>query len=543
MSKILEIFGKGITVNVPDVIRHWVSQSIPDEASCISDELLKILDYVANRETIPAKEKIAAYLFENSDCIYGRMTAAAVCLLEGDLKEAINQTQSVYFRQPSNTMALYIMGYCHERLGNTEQAVEFYQDCVKFKQYLQLPHQRMAAIYLREGQVDRAVKEYEALTSEHPGDVSSIILLGNLYLATGSPAQAIDTFNLAILSHPDNFTETLKDDEIASLVQCGMYDEALELVKSTIEQMGLTQDHIVRMGDIYSQWEKDDKAISCYEHAILMQPNSLEATIKLGTHYLRNNRFSLAAEQFNSASQINDEIVDAYVGLATAQKDAGLKDDAIQTLKLASSIQKNSNLLFTEAATLQFQSAVDESNEPAVMSDKDIVTTNNVLLAYREQLKSNKRSDIYHKYGILLIHQEMVNEALMAFEEAIALSPANYRVQHSLAICLTDCGQIEEALEKLAMPAGFGAGIYRQYYQMTMLYTDKSAFAKALNRFSTKKTVACLDDDQIRANIEDMLETLGMIDRGYTSWERINETSACLLEIMGKGDSRNHMSP
>lgn len=536
MSKVFEIFGKGITVNVPNIIVHWVYQSMPEEFNGPIDNLLKILDCIANRETSLAKAKVAEYLSELPECIYGRMAAAAVCLLDNDLKEAITQTQSIYLRQPANTMALYVLGYCNERLGNIELAVEFYQDCVKFKQYLQLPHQRLAAIYLKEGQIDRAIQSYEILSSEHPEDISSIILLGYLYLLTNDAAKAIDTFNLGILSHPDNFNEALKDDEVQSLINSGMFEQALELVKSTIEEMGLTQDHIIRMGDIYSQGDCDGQAICCYEQAVHMQPNSLEARIKLGTHYLRSNRFSLAAEQFNYASETNDEIVDAYIGLAIAQKLAGYENEAIQTLILASSIQKNSILLFAEAATLQLQSIVDEETDATAMTDKDIVTTSFVLSVYREQLKVNRnRSDIYNKYGIMLLNQELTDKAVEAFEKALSLNPENYRAWHNLVICLVDTGKTKQALARICSNNNIRAGIFQQYYQMTLLYTDKKAFAKALTSLTATQYMNCLDGDQTRANIENMLETLGMVDRSYTSWERINETSTCLLKLREKG--------
>jgi hypothetical protein len=40
---------------------------------------------------------------------------------------------------------------------------------------------------------------------------------------------------------------------------------------------------------------------------------------------------------------------------------------------------------------------------------------------------------------------------------------------------------------------------------------------------------------ELRADLEDIFESLGIIDSSYTSWERINETSACLLKtIEGK---------
>lgn len=536
MSKLLEIFGKGLTVNTAEVVRHWLSRKLSqEEPSDRTDFLLKIHDCLANRELVQGENKIREYLTDFPECVLGRMAAVAVCLLQNELKETIDQAQSVYLKQPSNTMALYVMGYCYERLGQIEQALEFYQDCVKFKSFLQLPRQRMAAIYLKEGQLDRAVKEYEILTTEHPDDISSIILLGQLYLESNKTEQAIDTFNLGILSHPDNFMDSGRDEEIQSLVECGMFEQALEAIKWTIEQIGPSQDLLIRMGDVYSQWEKESQAIACYENAILLQPSSLEARIKLGTHYLRNQRFSLAAEEFNKASDINDEILDAYMGLAIAQKRFGLEEDSRQTLSLASSIQKNSVLLFTEAATLQFQSISDENSNTNKESDKKIVATEHVIRAYQNQIKlSTTHADVHNKYGILMMNENKLQAAICAFENSLSLNPTNYRVLYKLVICLCDNGQSEKALEMLTNAESYKASAFEKYYQMTMLFADKKAFATAMKKACTIKSTQSYETFELRDDVEDILESLGIIDRSYTSWERINETSACLFELFDK---------
>ena len=532
MSKLLEIFGKGITVNTADVVWHWLKQILSQEQpSDRIESLFKILDHLANRETVPAEEKTRAYLSDFSDCVYGRMAAAAQCLLQNDLQEALKQVQSVYWRQPSNTMALYVMGYCYERLGHIEQAVEFYQDCVKFKSYLQLPRQRMAAIYLKEGRVDRAVREYEILTSEHPNDISSVILMGYLYLASHRFSQAVDTFNLGILSHPDNFMDSQREDEIQSLIDGEMYEQALEAIKYTIEQVGPAHDLFIRMGDVYSQWEKSGEAITCYEYAIRVQPSSLEAVIKVGTHYLRCQQFSLAAEQFNRASEINDEILDAYMGLALAQKALDQHDQAMQTLSLASSIHKNSVLLYTEATIMQFQSVMDENDTSHATSDNRVAVVNDVIQAYQQQIKiNNNRSDVHYKYGILMMGENNLPEAIGAFETAVSMNPTNYRAFYKLMISFYDNCQSEKAIEYLTQPDIAGAGRFEQYYQMTMLYSDKKGFVRALKKLNGLNATGNYNHSDIRAELEDMLETLGVIDRSVINWERINEVSQWLQE-------------
>jgi tetratricopeptide (TPR) repeat protein len=536
MSKLLEIFGKGLTVSTAEVVRHWLHRKLSqEEPSDRNDLLLNIHDCLANREIVPAENKIREYLNDFPECVLGRMSAAIVCLMQNELDETLKQAKSVYLRQPANTMALYLMGYCHERLGQIELAIEFYQDCVKFKSFLQLPRQRMAAIYLKEGQLDRAVKEYEILTSEHPDDISSIILLGQLYLESNKTELAIETFNLGILSHPDNFTDSGRDEELQSLVECGMFEQALEAIKWTIEQMGPSHDLLIRMGDVYSEWDKQAQAIACYENAILLQPSSLEARIKLGTHYLRNQRFSLAAEEFNKASDINDEILDAYMGLAVAQEQFGLNDDARQTLSLASSIQKNSVLLFTEAATLQFQSIIDEKNGTFAASDKGIVTIDHVIRTYQNKIKeSGTHADVHNKYGILMMNENKLPAAISAFENSFSLSPMNYRVLYKLVIGLWDNGQEEKALEMLFDSETCKSSSFEKYYQMTMLFSDKEAFATAMKKASAAKSTGSYKAIELRADVEDILESLGIIDRSYTSWERLNETSTCLLQLFEK---------
>ena len=538
MSKLLEIFGKGISVETTEILWHWLNNvlsRIPedDQQPAPEGQLMAVLEHLANHELSEAEDKLKLYLFENPECLYARMAAATICLHHNKPQEAIEQAQSIYLRQPSNTMALYLLGYCHERLGNIEQALEFYQDCIKFKSHLQLPRQRMAAIYLKEGRLDRVIYEYEQVTSEHPDDISSLVLLGHLYMAVDENEKAIDTFNLAILSHPDNFLVNREGDDIEELVNCGLFEQAMEKIRWTIEQVGPMPDLLVRMADVYSQWEKDAEAIVCFENAIRLQPNSLEATIKLGTHYLRQQRFSLAAEQFNKAAEINDEIVDAYLGLVRATILSGDQDDAIQTLSLASSIQQNSTLLYSESATLQFQAVLDENIVTEKESDKPIVLINDVIKAYQEQLKkSPTRPDVHYKYGILMMVENNLPLAISEFQNVLPLNPIHYRALNKLAICHFDNGRPEKAIELLVSDGRDNySSLLEKYYRTSILYCDKTAFAEAIKKLHQTKATQQEESSDIRANLEIILENLGLVDRSFTNWKRLEETSENLLQI------------
>ena len=93
---------------------------------------------------------------------YVNLAAAAIALADGRLNDAFDLLKSVYSKCPRNVTALYALGHCCERLGREEDAIAFYQDCLKFKNHLQFPRQRLAAIYFKNGQIEKTITEYQA---------------------------------------------------------------------------------------------------------------------------------------------------------------------------------------------------------------------------------------------------------------------------------------------------------------------------------------------------------------------------------------------
>lgn len=531
MSKLLEIFGKAIPVDTAELIWHWLmtirTQHQPAPPPW-QGELDSTLEHMGKHELGPAEEKLKFYLFEYPDCVFGRMTAAALCLYQDEIEEAYKQAQSVYLRQPSNTMALYTLGYCQERMIHLAEALEFYQDCIKFKSHLQLPRLRMAAIYLQSGRLDKTIHEYEMLTTEHPEDISAHVLLGNLYLMDGRAEQAVSAFNMAILTHPDNFNEECPNEEMKQLLDNGCYDQALENILHLMEQMGPRPDLYVHLADIYSQSQHPAEAIVQYENALRLQPNYLEAAIKLGTHHLQARQYTLAAEQFNQAAEINDEIVDAYIGLSTAQYTSGQIEEAVQTFALGSAIQQNSSLLYMETAALYFQSTLDAHCLLHGSSDKPIVFQDDVLKAYQKQLvKQATCSDIYYKYGILLMASGKPVEAIKYFRKALEINSTHYRARTKLAICLHENGHVEEAMQQITEKRPLDQTIMQLHYKTAILFCNQKQFARALRHL--KATLHQEDATDVYQNIELVLENLGLIDRTLSNWKRLSEIAENIL--------------
>lgn len=525
MSTVLEIFGRAIQVDTADLIWHWLDvgkQHKRAGESAQAQQLATIISLMGEMKLDAAQEQLRLYLFENPACVRGRMTAAALCLAQNRLPQAIQELNSVYMRQPNNTMALYALGHCYERLGKESQAVEFYQDCLKFKNYLQLPAQRLAAIYLKNGQLDETIQQYELLKDQYPDDISALVTLGHLYIATARYEKAIETFNTAILIHPDNFLTG--DERIDQLIRDGQLEEALEQLEDMLCRESDRVDLIVKQADVLSMMGAGAEAVSQYQQALRICPDFLEATIKLGTKFLQMQAEQLAAEQFNRAVETNDKIVDAYIGLATAQKLARRNAEALTTLSLAAAIQPNSSFLFAETANLIFKAALAEAMPLHYTSDSDD-TIEAVISAHRRQITHRPQNpDLHYRLGVLLMSVAKPQLAAQCFQAALEINPTYSRARSKLAVCLYEIGHREDALAQLAAPQHLTRETLELHYKTALLYCNRLKFASSLinlDRYLHNNFAAT----DAAVNISIVLQNLGLLDRVAAMWENLSDTA------------------
>jgi tetratricopeptide (TPR) repeat protein len=526
MSTLLEILGRAITVDTADLITYWldaVKLTKDNSESAQYQQLNKIIGLLGNRKLDAAHEQIRLYLFENSSCSLGRMAATVVLLQKNQIQNAIEELNSVYLRQPNNTMALYALGHCYERLGKEAQAIEFYQDCLKFKSYLQLPAQRLAAIYFKNGQLEKTIQQYELLKNEYPDDISTLVTLGHLYIASLEYTKAIETFNTAILLHPGNFYTD--DDEVDQLIEDGQFYDALEHIQDLLQNEPERPDLIAKYADILTKLGSTDEAASQYEEAIRLCPDFLEATIKLGTQYLQLNAEQSAAKQFNRAVEINDKIVDAYIGLATASKLASDNSYALATLSLAAAIQQNSSFLFAETATLQFKARFGE-RFPFPNGHDAASLIGAVICAHQKQISRRPNNpDLHYRLGVLMMSIARLTDAMKSFQSALKINPTYHRANSKLAVCLFETGQKELALQQLSAPDYLNKDTLQLYYKIAMLYCDRLKFASSLINLDR-----LLEENFTRAdatiNISIVLQNLGLLDRVTATWENLSDTAS-----------------
>ncbi len=261
---------------------------------------------------------------------------------------------------------------------------------------------------------------------------------------------AAETFNTAILIHPDNFNAD--NDEVEELIEEQQYLDAIEKIDELLEDEPERPDLRLRRADVLNMLGSESEALEQYEETVDSFAEFLEANIKLGTQYLRMGHHEFAARQFNRAIEINERIVDAYIGLAIAKKMNNNIAEAFSTLSLASSIQSNSLLLFAHTAALQF--TICRNND--LCSDCDVNSQElmgHIIAAHQRQIAVQPGNpDLYHRLGLLLMYGKSLDSAATALLNALAINPTFSRARNKLAICLLEMGQKDSAMENLIGP-------------------------------------------------------------------------------------------
>jgi tetratricopeptide (TPR) repeat protein len=519
MSALFEILGKAVIHNPADLLIQGLCYHLQQKRDQDHPSLDGLVDLLVNRRLESAELLIRRMVYAESVPTTVYLAGAALAWLQDDLAQALQDLQAVYRRQPSHTIALYALGYCHERLGEEGEAIKYYQDCLKFKNNLPLPAQRLAALYLKQNRLGEALKQYDLLCNSDTHEISPLLIKGYLHLSLGQNREAIDTFGRAIVSHPDNVLS--EDHDLDRFLAEGNFDEALAYVDGLLDLQPSRIDLFTKRGDILQFLGDMEQAQAEYRQALTLSPNFIDASIKLGTLYMNTHHFYEASAQFNHALEIHERIIDAYLGLSIAHEQAGEHQQALAGLSSASMIQPNSSLLFFETARMLLFSLSADSDLLEVDRQDAAMS---ILHAHQGQLMAqpNNPASLY-RLGQCQLYLAGPDTAIHAFSAAQKHHPQYVRANAKLAICMYVLGDEEDALKQLRSLSIQDSASISLYYQTAMLYGEPVKFAATLMNLSKNMAESWAHTDPT-AQISVVLENLGIADRESSLLESLQET-------------------
>jgi len=188
-------------------------------------------------------------------------------------------------------------------------------------------HLNRGVEYAKQGQLDKAIAEFEEALELDPNYVKAHVNLGIAYAKQDMFDKAIAAYEQAIRLDP-NIADVYYNLGIAYAKQ-GMFDKAIPQYEEALKLNPDDADTHWNLGAAYTKQGQVDKAITEYKEAIRLDPNIAEVHYDLGVVYFRNGQVDEAVAEFEEAIQINPDYAKAHINLGSAYAGLGKLDEAV----------------------------------------------------------------------------------------------------------------------------------------------------------------------------------------------------------------------
>ncbi len=537
MAQLMEILGKGLVGSLwsifgKDLIKYHSDPSkikillterpdapellIKAAVSCYRNSLFEQgLNYAERLCEIAPDMPEARYILA---CILERLgrRKSARKVLEDYVSENRDADASVYFA----------IGFLYETAYNIQQAEYYYNCSLEIADNLYNAHQRLAAIKFKQGQIEQSAEHYRQLCKIDPEDIDSRLILAGILLNAGKAREASAEYQIALTIEPDNWT--MENETVNAYIKAHQYYQAIELLNESLEKQGEFPDIHLQLAELYAKVGKDELALQHFRKTLEIHPGYLEAMIKLGTYHIQKARYTEAAKCFSQAIEINDRLLNAYVGLAIAQYHLGQDARADETVDLAGAIEPNSSMLFAEVARLELKaSAADEARDYLTEHADNRQIANQLINIQTERFAQAiethpERADWNYRLGLLLKAQGKLQQAAHYFQQAVEINPDYVKALVKLGLVLKELGQHEQARQYLERAVILEPSYSDVHYQLGLVYANQSQYQLAIEHFQKSLESNGQNIDAMSAMAQ-ALENIGLHSQASLAWQSVIE--------------------
>jgi tetratricopeptide (TPR) repeat protein len=200
-----------------------------------------------------------------------------------------------------------------------------------------------------------------------------------------------------------------------------------------IREQFLDDYSFLRAGNEFFKAGDADNAIPTYRKALELNPNNLDAHLKLGfLLYNVKEMYDEGMAHYQKALQLDPNNTDAHYNLGLAMSRQGKSDEAIKHWSIVVRIKPD----HVEA----------HSNLGALLFEKGMLKDATAHLSEAVHLDPNNTNAQYN-LGQAMFQQGKFNEAIRHWFEVVRLKPGDINVRYNLGMALVKQGKLDEAIK------------------------------------------------------------------------------------------------
>ena len=265
--------------------------------------------------------------------------------VDGDYEGAVVDFKRAFGLDPYSDFAIDAIKYramAHQSLGETEKAIDTYEEGLRVHSYRSDLHVALGNLYIGEGRTGEAIESYEAAVRNFD-DPNNRFSLGQAYL------------------------------------KAGRYDDALNQFDKVIENDQYSRNGYYGKGQVYAAQKNYTKAIEQFEQAVRKDDTFYDAYTEMGYAYADSGDRDKAEEIqrfLESEGSSLATLLDAYIGAATKPKILLAYADSKfpyympskTSVSALSSYLENANATQTFNLRFQFNKEMDRDSVENVMN-------------------------------------------------------------------------------------------------------------------------------------------------------------------------------
>jgi Tfp pilus assembly protein PilF len=203
-------------------------------------------------------------------------------------------------RRPRSSALLILAGRVYGAAKDYPAAERALKTAIDVDPTSPVAYDELVRVYALEGQLDRAVREIEAMASAHPDSAGPPTMLGEIMEIKGRPIDAQAWFEKALKIAPRN---AIVANNLAWLYadQGGDLDTALRLALLAREQLAQRPDVADTLGWVYYKRNEHSQALPLLEQAVAQDSGNPVFQYHLGLTYAKTGQTIRAREALGRA--------------------------------------------------------------------------------------------------------------------------------------------------------------------------------------------------------------------------------------------------
>ncbi|MBP5083056.1 MAG: tetratricopeptide repeat protein, partial [Methanomicrobium sp.] len=343
-------------------------------------------------------------------------------------EEAVFLLSQMRQGDPTNTNLIYETAGIHEILGDNEGILEDYNAILAIDEGQIEIWVKKAVLLVKLERLDEALACYDHLVSCKPDNAGLWYSKGLVQMSVKDYEGAYHSLDVALALSPSDADAIHAKARV--MTELHNNDGALELYEKLIRDGNVTDGVYLEIAGVQKNMGLYDEAIKSYSHYLKVAPNDPEGLRGRGDCYAKLEMFSQAATDYRHLLNVDPDNGEILSSLASIYESLGRFDEGLNVCeKILAISPKSEEALLAKMRCL-----------------KGLNRTADAVKVYDDLIALNPRADLYAEKGALLASAERFDEAVLAYEDSIALNSANRVTILDLIDLLTDLNRYAESI-------------------------------------------------------------------------------------------------